>query len=58
LGYFLSDSGDPAPDYQTSFDLYANGVSGDLIMDYGDFAMRGELAALEILPPPKCGKKG
>ena len=58
LSYFRTDSDEPTPDYQSSFDLYANGVSGDLVMDYGDFAMKGELASLELLPMPKCGKKG
>ncbi len=57
MSYYAKDSDDPTPDYQSSFDLYANGVSGDLTMDYGDFAMKGDLTALEILPPPKCGKK-
>jgi hypothetical protein len=58
LSYFQLDSDEPTPDYESSFDLYANGVSGNLVMDYGDFAMKGELASLEILPVPKCGKKG
>lgn len=44
------------PVYNTNFLLYANGIARDLIMDYGDFSIKGKLIKLEILPKPtdKC----
>jgi EipB-like len=43
-----------APDYQTSFTMFANGVSTNLLFDYGAYAMRGKLTKLEFLPVSKC----
>ena len=54
LSYFPLGSNDDTPAYELSFDLYSNGVSGRLLLDYGDFAMRGELTSLQLLPMPKC----
>lgn len=42
------------PVYQLSFRLYSNGVSRDLLIDYGDFAIKGDLSSLELMPAPKC----
>lgn len=55
ISYF--DSGPDAADtpvYQLSFRLYTNGVSRDLLIDYGDFAIKGDLSSLEFMPAPKC----
>jgi hypothetical protein len=55
VSYFdTSTTGDLTPDYAISFDLWENGVSSDLTMDYGDFALEGKLANYEPLPVPKC----
>lgn len=54
MSYFDRGSDDQLPDYQTSFQIYANGVTDHDVMDYGDFAMKAKLTALELLPPPKC----
>jgi EipB-like len=56
IGYFPLASTQPTPEYETSFDLYADGVSDRLVIDYGDFALRAELVGLELLPKPKCGQ--
>lgn len=56
MSYFDIHSNDQLPDYQTSFQIYANGVTDREVMDYGDFAMKADLTALQILPSPKCGK--
>jgi len=37
-----------------SFKLYANGVSRDLLMDYGDFSLKGTLVKLDFLPEDNC----
>lgn len=55
ISYF--DTGEDAaetPVYQLSFRLYANGVSRDLLIDYGDFAIKGDLSSLEFMPAAKC----
>lgn len=47
-------TGDQTPDYTISFQLWENGVSTDLTMDYGDFALSGALTTYETLPPSDC----
>ncbi len=56
ISYFPTNSSEPLPEYETSFELYANGVSGTLSIDYGDFALRGDLAALQLMPKVDCSK--
>lgn len=46
--------GEQTPVYEVSFELYANGVSRDLLLDYGDFAIRGELSSFSVLPTAAC----
>lgn len=46
--------GEQLPDYQMSFDLYANGVSRALKIDYGEFVLDGELTELEFLKSTDC----
>ncbi|PZU20699.1 MAG: DUF1849 domain-containing protein [Shinella sp.] len=46
--------GDSEPAYRLSFKLYDNGVSRDLVMDYGDFSLSGKLSKLELLPEETC----
>jgi len=54
IGYFELNDGDLTPSYQIDFRLYENGVSRDLLIDYGDFSIHGTLTALEYLPVPEC----
>ena len=54
IGYFESKGGDLTPSYQIDFRLYANGVSRELLIDYGDFTVHGTLTSLEYLKPTKC----
>jgi EipB-like len=56
ISYFDEASTDSAPEYTLSFDLYENGVSGSLKLDYGAFALHARLRKLEILPTPACAK--
>ena len=46
--------GEQVPSHQMSFQLFDNGVTGDLTIDYGDFKMKGALTHLEMLDPPSC----
>ena len=54
IGYFESKGGDLTPSYQIDFRLYANGVSRELLIDYGDFTVHGTLTSLEYLKPSEC----
>ena len=37
-----------------SFVLYENGVTRDLVMDYGDYKLAGTLKAVEALEQQPC----
>ena len=54
IGYFEAKGGDLTPSYQIDFRLYANGVSRDLLIDYGDFSIHGTLSSLEYLKAEAC----
>ena len=52
VSYFDELSKDAPPEYVLSFDLYENGVSGTLKLDYGAFVLTAKLSKLEWLPTP------
>lgn len=57
ISYFDEQSenaGEALPNYQISFKLYDNGVTRDLVMDYGDFVLTGALSSLDMLPQESC----
>lgn len=54
IGYFEPKGGDLTPSYQIDFRLYANGVSRELLIDYGDFSVHGTLTSLEYLKAEEC----
>ena len=54
LSYFSPGEGERTPIYVLAFDLYENGVSGALRLDYGGFALRGELSSFELVGESKC----
>ena len=59
VGYFSDEEkkeglGEELPTYQVSFTLYENGVTNDLVMDYGDYALSGRLQTIEPLEPEAC----
>jgi EipB-like len=56
ISYFEQGNGERTPVYVLSFDLYENGVSGSLKLDFGEFALKGELKRLEILKETECKK--
>lgn len=55
IAYFdqKGEGGEELPVYQISFKLYENGVTRDLLMDYGEFSMKGRLVDLSLLQAPK-----
>jgi hypothetical protein len=54
ISYFEPGTGERTPIYVLGFEVYENGVSRALRLDYGSFAMRGELTTLEFLKPTPC----
>ena len=55
IGYYSTEEANAeTPLYQINFDLYENGVSTGLVMDYGNFALSGKLAHLELLKAETC----
>ena len=56
ISYFEEGKKDSQPNYVLAFDLYENGVSRALRLDYGDFVLSGEMTKLEFLPSKPCKK--
>jgi len=64
IGYFGAEEdaseeaeetlGEELPSYQMQFTLYENGVTNDILMDYGDYALTGSLSEIEPLEDPDC----
>ncbi|MGE0726245.1 MAG: DUF1849 family protein, partial [Alphaproteobacteria bacterium] len=50
LAFFPAEGQAPQPDYEIGLRLLDNGVSTDMIIDYGDFTVRARLRELEALP--------
>lgn len=50
VSYYEPGSVEEAPAYIMSFQLFDNGVVGDLKIDYGTFAVVGRMSAFEALP--------
>jgi hypothetical protein len=46
--------GEETPVYSITFELYENGISRALILDYTDFTISGELTSLEIKDSKPC----
>ena len=56
VSYFDRNSaaGEQTPVYSITFELYENGISRALLLDYNDFAISGELKSLEIRDVKPC----
>ena len=57
VGYFDGlggDVGEELPSYQLSYELYENGVTNDLVMDFGDYVLSGSLSEIEALTEANC----
>jgi hypothetical protein len=48
------DKKDTAPSYELTFRYYENGITTDLKIDYGEFAIKGELKELALHDAGKC----
>jgi len=56
VSYFdrAKTGGEQAPAYSIKFELYENGISRALVLDYNDFVISGELTTLEIRDSKPC----
>lgn len=54
LAYYDTGPADATPQFRISFRLSEEGVLRDLVLDYGDFALKGELESLEPLRETAC----
>lgn len=55
LAFFPAQAkSDDQPEYELGMRLLDNGVSRDMVLDYGDFAIRAKLDEIQPLPKPNC----
>jgi hypothetical protein len=58
ISYFertaTADNGEQTPSYSIGFELYENGVSRALSLDYGDFVVSGEMSQFDLREPKPC----
>ena len=55
ISYFKQGGmGEETPSYQVSFTLFDDGVSGDMRLDYGDFALAGKLVRVDFHKSGPC----
>lgn len=58
LGYFpippKPELAAGVPEFETGMRLFENGVTGDIMLDYGGFKLDGALSRYEPLPRPSC----
>ena len=58
IAYFdeTKNGGEELPEYRISFKLHENGITRDLLMDYGEFSMTGKLVNLKLfdVKPQTC----
>ena len=56
ISYFekTEQTGEQTPVYSISFELYDNGISRALVLDYGDFAVSGNMTSLELKDTKPC----
>ena len=54
LAFFPVDAHAEQPDYELGMRLLDNGVSRDMMIDYGDYSIRAKLDDIEALSKPQC----
>ncbi|MCO5093093.1 cell envelope integrity EipB family protein [Bosea sp. (in: a-proteobacteria)] len=56
ISYYKAGSGESTPTYSIAFELYENGITGAVRLDYSGFSLRGTLTRLDLLPQEPCAK--
>jgi hypothetical protein len=54
LAFFPVDANAEKPDYELGMRLLDNGVSQDMVIDYGEYSIRAKLDDIEPLSKPSC----
>ena len=54
MGYFPFGGEDSRPEFEIHFEMFENGVSPLMDLDYGTFAIRGTMKHVEFYPVPDC----
>ena len=55
LGYYaVDDNQSDTPEFQATFMMYENGVSTDMLFDYGTYAMKAHVTQFEALKKSDC----
>jgi hypothetical protein len=54
LAFFPADAKADVPDYELGMVLLDNGVSRDMVIDYGEYTVRAKLDDIEPLAKPGC----
>jgi EipB-like len=54
LAFFPADSKAEEPDYELGMVLLDNGISRDMVIDYGDYTISAKLDDIEALKKPAC----
>ena len=59
ISYFETgqDKQDAPPAYELAYHFYENGVTTELAIDYGEFAIKGDLKELTFLPESSCAAR-
>jgi hypothetical protein len=56
ISYFDIDQKDQPPSYVLTLELFDNGVTHSMKLDYGDFVLGAKTSSFTLLPPSKCKK--
>ena len=56
VSYFLHGETAELPEYESSFTVFENGVTADMTLDYGSYALSGGLKKIEPLAKAACGE--
>ena len=58
ISYFdrgkAGEAGEQTPVYSIKFELFENGISRAILLDYGDFSIAGEMTSLDLKEPKPC----
>jgi hypothetical protein len=54
LAFFAADATSDTPKFQLDMRLLDNGITRDMVFDYGDFSIKATLKEIAPLPKPSC----
>jgi hypothetical protein len=56
ISYFKRGAAEATPSYIVSFELFDNGVTRAVRLDYGEFVLKGNFTSLDLLPTTACDR--